>query len=177
MTISYEPDPDADIQRLVGKFLQRFARLERELDKGIGKLLGINDRRIDIVCANLTFAKKIDLLFSAENYVAEIPKPHRSILLKKTRNEILKINDHRVVFAHNEFFKDDHGNLAFSQNLARKELKNSIHRYSDHDISELCEKIENLRKSIIALIENMQPFQPGLDYSDPRNSSLAALFW
>ena len=169
-------DQNSNVQRLVGQFLQSFAKLERALNSGIGKILGHDDRRNDIICFNIPFAKKVDVFFSAENYLAAMPDEQRKELLRITRSQIMALNDIRVMFAHNEFFPDDHGNLTFSRVVAKTKLSDSIFRYTNENIDELCENIDDLCQQLGQLVDEMEPYQPSLDSSDPRNSGLMLLF-
>ena len=50
------PELEADAQRLVGKFLQSFALMEQALDAGIGKLLGLEDGKDDVIAHVPVFA-------------------------------------------------------------------------------------------------------------------------
>ena len=65
MDNSQSPDNNSEnvAQQLVGKFLQNFALMEQALDMGIGKLLGLTGGANDIVCSNISFAKKGEHIF------------------------------------------------------------------------------------------------------------------
>ena len=86
--------------RQVGQFLYHFSLLERELDDGIGKLLGIEAGAVDIVTANMDFARKVNVLRSAEVFKAEMPDEVRKKLLEETFSAIWSLNDKRKVVAH-----------------------------------------------------------------------------
>ncbi len=67
--------------RQVGQFLYHFSLLERELDNGIGKLLGIETGAVNIVTANIDFARKVNILRAAEVFKTEMPDKVRQKLL------------------------------------------------------------------------------------------------
>ncbi len=161
-------------QTLVGKYLQAFASLEQALDAGIGKLLGLEGPKNDIVCSSVPFAKKLGVFFSAEGLLAAKPDRDRKTLLKETRSAILRLNQQRVMFAHNAFITNGDG-VTFRRVVADQKLEVSTVMLSTLQVNELCCEALNLAQQVDRLVTEMEPYVPALDFSDPRNSMYIAL--
>jgi predicted ester cyclase len=176
--VSETPAPDeAEAHRLVGKFLQNYALLEQALDAGIGKLLKLEGAKNDIVCANIPFAKKIGVLFSAEEFLSEVPDAERKKKLKKLWSTMEELNQKRVMFAHNSFSSDGKGGISFRRVVAKKKLEVSDIPLTSKQVEKLCTDAVALAFQIEELVSDMKPFEARLDFSDPRNSgNLALLF-
>jgi hypothetical protein len=55
-------DPLSVACELVGRFQYHFSKIESSINQGIAKVLDLNDEARDIVCANLDFVKKINII-------------------------------------------------------------------------------------------------------------------
>lgn len=148
--------------------------MEQSLDRGIGKLLNLKGGVADIICSNIPFAKKQDVFFSAEGLLAAKPDKVRKSELKKLWNSIQYLNEKRVMFAHNPFSASDSG-IAFRKVVAKKELKISVVNLTSDEVFALCDKAHEISEKILALVAEMKPYVPSLDFSDPRNSMYALL--
>ena len=164
------PADDAEAQRLVGSYLQDFAQLEAALDDGIGKLLGFDGSTRDIVCSSLPFAKKVQVFFSAENYLATVPEAERRARLKDASKRTFQLNDKRVIFAHCAFASDAAGAVTFRRVVANGKLSVSNVTITSGEVQSLRLEAQELAVELVALVEEMKPFVPSLDFSDPRNS-------
>jgi hypothetical protein len=158
----------------VGEFLYHFSLLEREMDEGIGKLLGIGAGVIDIVTANMDFSRKMRVLFSAEFAKAEMPDKSRKKLLDDTWSAITALNDERKIVAHNPFSPGEKSGVVFRRAVADKKLKVENIEWDDNKFKASYAKADKTREILHQLIENMVPYQPSLDFSDPRNSGYIA---
>ncbi len=163
--------------RLVGKFLYHFANLEHAIDNAVGKLLGLEEGVVSIVAANVPAAKKVDLLFSAENFLGAKPDKGRQTLISKTKNEIMKLNEKRVIAAHSQFDSAGGGGVQFRRVVAKKELKVTTEHWSVADVEGLCQSCIAQSEAVTKLADEMEPYKPSLDFSDPRNSGLMTIFF
>ncbi|MGA9601875.1 MAG: hypothetical protein WBS22_16765 [Methylocystis sp.] len=162
--------------RQVGEFLYHFSLLEQEVDGGIGKLLGIGAGAVDIVTANMDFARKVSVLCSAESFKATIPDKSRKKKLQATFSAIMALNDKRKIVAHCCFSTGEAtGAVAFRRAVATKELKVETIEWTEAQFQEFFEEAKALTAKVHRLIEEMTPYQPSLDFSDPRNSMYIAL--
>jgi hypothetical protein len=163
--------------RQVGEFLYHFSLLEQEIDDGIGKLLGIGAGAVDIVTANMDFGRKVNVLRSAEDFKAAMPDTEREKKLKDTFSDIMALNDERKIVAHCSFsYVKQPGTVVFRRAVAAKELRVENIEWDDKKFKESFKKAERVRASVHQLIEEMKPYQPSLDFRDPRNSGYLALF-
>lgn len=160
--------------RLVGEYLHWFAILEAELDQGIAKLFEIADGSLDVLTANMDFARKVKVVRSAEVYKAEMPDAERKKLLKDTFSLIMKLNDGRKIVAHCRFEASLEG-VVFRRAVAESRLRVEDVEWTqttfERSYADIREATDNLRK----LVAEMVPYQPKLDFSDPRNSGLIML--
>jgi hypothetical protein len=163
--------------RQVGEFLYHFSLLEQEIDDGIGKLLGIGAGAVDIVTANMDFGRKVYVLRSAEGFKAAMPDSAREKKLKDTFKAIFALNDDRKIVAHCSFsYGQESGTVVFRRAVASKELKVENIEWDDKKFQESFTKADEVRASVHQIIEEMTPYQPSLDFSDPRNSGYLTLF-
>ncbi|MEO9297057.1 hypothetical protein [Devosia alba] len=156
--------------RLVGRFLQHFALVEEAIDSGLTKLLGLDSGVSDIVAANVPLAKKIDILFSAENLLAEMPDSERGSLLKKTRSQVLSLNNNRIIAAHCRFDAIEEGAIVFRRVVAKGKLKIESVEWDEGDVERFCTDATVAAAAISTIVSELIPYQPRLDFSDPRNS-------
>ncbi len=161
--------------RLVGKFLYHFANLEHAIDNAVGKLLGLEGGVVSIVAANVPAAKKVDLLFSAENFLGAKPDQERQALISSTKNEIMKLNDKRIIAAHSQFDAVG-GEVHFRRVVAKKELKVTTEQWSVAYVDALCTSCVAQGQAVTRLADEMEQYLPSMDFSDPRNSGLIGTF-
>ena len=158
----------------VGQFLFHFARLERAVDDGIGKLFGIKPGALDIMASNVDFGRKLNLFFSAENFAAEMPDGARKALLKTTFSGVMAVNDDRKIVAHCDFSAGKDGGLVFRRAVAKQKLKVDDVEWTGTECQQTFEKIDGLTSDIRRIVDEMVPYEPKLDFSDPRNSMYVA---
>jgi len=168
---------DAEAQRLVGQFLQSFALLEQALNAGIGKILDLDKDKTEIVCANIPFARKAGVFFSAEHRTASMPDQSRAKLLKDTRGSVLALNDWRVIFAHHPFTSDGQDGVRLRRVVANTKLEIRDIQLSPGDVDKLCDKAKGAAGDIDRIVAEMKSYAPSLDFSDPRNSGYIALLF
>lgn len=154
----------------VGEFLYHFALLEREMDEGIAKLLELPGGVVDIVTANMDFFRKLKVLFSAEFAKAAIPDETRKKMLQQTWDAISSLNDHRIMMAHYPFSPAKPSGVVFRKAVAVKQLKVENVEWSDDKFKEAIRRLTTTRETLHKLIDEMIPYTPKLDFSDPRNS-------
>jgi hypothetical protein len=162
--------------RLVGEFLYHFAQLEREIDLALGLLLRIDLGALEVVASNMDFMRKVTVLWAAEGLLAEEPEPDRKQLLKRTWSSITTLNEDRKMAAHSMFEPDEDGSgVVFRRVVTRQGLAISSVRWTVVDVSEKVRKINQTIQSLREIVHEMRPFEPSLDFSDPRNSALFGL--
>ena len=157
--------------QLIGEFFFHFAQLEEEINNGIGKLLSLEGGILSIVASNMDFRKKVNVLRSTEDIKAAIPDAKRLKFLKTTFNNIDHLNLHRIRLAHYSFTYDENAQAViynFSKADVKLNYRNEIYRESD--FKELYKLINQTINSIKLIVEEMIPYQPKLDFKDPRNS-------
>ena len=151
--------------RQVGQFLYHFSLLERELDNGIGKLLGIETGAVDIVTANIDFARKVNILFSAEDYKAEMPDKIRKKLLKETFKAIMCLNDKRKIVAHCPFSPgEQQSEVIFRRATASKRLQVEDVKWSDPQFQSAFAEAEKTTANLRRIIDEMVPYMAKFDF-------------
>jgi hypothetical protein len=157
--------------RQVGKFLYHFSLLEQEINEGIGKVLRISAGSVDVIAANMDFIKKLNLLRCAELIEAAMPDDGRKKTLKKTFDDIEDLNRERNIAVHSPFACGEKcGSVKFRRATAKDKLKVEPIEWNKEKFQQLFEKAESARAALHKLIEEMKPYEPSLDFSDPRNS-------
>lgn len=157
--------------------MYHFALLEREMDEGIGKLLTLEVGVIDIVTANMDFSRKLKVLFSAEFAKAELPDAPRKKMLEDTWSAITSLNDDRIMVAHYPFSPGKQSGVVFRKAVATKKLTVENIEWSDAKFKTKFAKATEARETLHQIIEEMVPYKPKLDSSDPRNSMLHMMGW
>lgn len=160
--------------RLVGRFLQHFAALERAIDEALTALLSLDLGVAEVVLANMAFYNKVATLFAGEKQLAAAPDDLRREKLRSTRNRILQLNDERNIAAHSSFDAALNGTaVQFRRVVAKKELTITDTVWTEADVEAKCAEAALLAESVNTLVSEMKPFQPFADVSDPRNLALA----
>ena len=163
--------------QLVGRFLFEFALLETEVNKGIGKLFGLDDGRTSILAANIDFSRKVKILFSAESYIGESPDKTRAELVKRTRSKVLELNTNRVMLAHSLFEARPGNKVMFYRVVADDKLNVSEIVWDHSNFESRFLSIQDVRAWIVQIVETLKPYSPSLDFSDPRNSQYLSLIF
>ena len=174
MNTGPEKEQEKRAFQLVGQFLHWFALLESELDQGIAKLFGIADGSLDIIASNVDFSRKVKIVRSAEVYKAELPDAERKKLLKDTFGSVLKLNDRRKIVAHCRF-EASSGGVVFRRAVADSRLQVEDVEWNQEEFERLYAETRNSTANLRKLVGDMVPYQPRLDFSDPRNSGYIAL--
>jgi hypothetical protein len=159
----------------VGEFLYHFSLLEREIDDGIGKLMGIGAGAVDIVTANIDFARKVNVLRSAEVFTADMPDKTRSKFLKDTFSAIMSLNEKRKIVAHCMFSPGKQSAVVFRRAVASSRLQVEDVEWSDPQFRSVFAEADKATADMRRIIEELVPYAPKLDFTDPRNSMYAAL--
>lgn len=88
------------------------------------------------------------------------------------------MNTDRVIVAHCPFEPDQGGGVPFRRVLVTSgKLKiNSVIR-SAEEIASLCKLAVEIAEALDRVVAEMKPYEPNLDFSDPRNSMYIALLF
>ena len=159
----------------VGQFFYHFSRMERELDSCIGKVFELKIGPTSILTAKMSVAAKITIVSAMIESQMSGPKRTQ---LQKLLNKIWAINDDRVVIAHSTFTAAENNSVKFERLSLNKdgyELKTPIWTKSDFD--RRFKHMEKWSTTLGNLVEQLEPYVPSLDFSDPRNSMYAALLF
>lgn len=148
--------PSVRTVALVGEFLQRWALMESEMNRVIGKALGLNQLQTLIVCRNAQFTAKTHILKTAINY---------TMLGASSRERYSKIIDAigaasptRNMLAHDVFLTSDNTDgVVFHAIKARGELKFPDEDWSVEKFEEWFTKLANWYEEISALGKELAP--------------------
>jgi hypothetical protein len=159
-------DPLARACELVGRYQYHFSKIEGQLDRGVAKVLGLKDGADDIVCANLDFIKKLNIIRSAVALQFTDTTGRLSTLL----NRIAGINTpDRQTVIHSTF--EPHGDgVRFSRLIAKDELQRISQDWSENRFSQAYLNMQELTEQLEKVVAELKPYVPSLDFSDPRNS-------
>lgn len=172
-TASAELNPLDRACLLVGQFFLHFSKIEAELNAGIRKLFELPSDSADIVCANIDFFRKVSIVRSA--LIDQDANGTKNIEIERAFSGIAELNDRRLIAAHCGFDSDLKGGVTFERVTARTGLNRTAITWSSNDCSRLFEKMSSVLSSVRVLVENIAPYKPSLDFSDPRNSGYLAL--
>jgi hypothetical protein len=161
-------DPLSVACELVGRFQYHFSKIETSINQGIAKLLNLNDIARDIVCANLDFVKKLNIIQTAIAYQF-VDKDEAAVSALK---QALGINDpHRQTVIHSTFEPFGNDGVRFQRVIAKRGvIDRRPQEWDKARFENFCKQMETLAPEIERLIENLKPYAPSLDFSDPRNS-------
>ncbi|MET3969070.1 hypothetical protein [Bradyrhizobium sp. S3.9.1] len=158
---------------LVGEFQFHFANMEGALNSCVAKVLGIGGTTAAVVTGTLDFAKKVALVLAAidANFSRDNHETARK-LLNKVRGE----NDpHRQNIIHSRFLATGHSEVTFFRTTARDKLEQKIFTWTPDDFHQHFSRMASLANELAALEEQLEPYVPSLDFSDPRNSGFVAM--
>jgi hypothetical protein len=166
-------DPLSTACELVGRFQYHFSRLEASVNQGVAKVLNLDDVARDIVCSNLDFLKKINLIKAAirEQFV---DKGEAAI---KALSKVAEINgQNRQTVIHSTFEPLGHDGVRFRRVLTKEgELNREPKDWPNATFIGLFKRMEAIAAELDQVVANLKPYQPSLDFSDPRNSGYLPL--
>lgn len=155
----------------VGRFFYHFSLVEQKIDEGIGKILDIEGAALSIVIANIDFVRKVNVLRCSESSKAAIPDKERKKFLQETFSGVLALNEQRKIVAHCPFYPGkDLGSVIFRRTVATKNLNVENVEWRAAEFGSYFQKARNLTKRLEDIVQNLVPYSPSLDFSDPRNS-------
>ena len=170
---SKERDPLSIACELVGRFQYYFSRMERELDDGIAKVLQLNEGAAHIVCANLDFVKKINIIKSAVT-LSFIDRDGSMIDLLNKINGINQPHRQNLIHATFEPAAKNNG-VNFLRTTARDKLKRDLIEWERTKFEDYFSDMERYAADLENLIRDLKPYVPSLDFSDARNSTYLIL--
>jgi hypothetical protein len=88
-----QADPLEGACRLVGRFQYHFARIEQKIDRGVIKLLALDERAGLIVTSSMDFFKKLNLLWAVAYEQASNDKARKFV--DRTFEAVRKVNTER----------------------------------------------------------------------------------
>lgn len=160
---------------LVGRYLGAFARLESNLDRGIGKLLKLDNQAMLILADNLAFVAKLKIaesivkaLYSAEDGTHFKDKKDSRLAIL---NKIMEINNLRVMMAHKEFFPEEE-KVVFNNFKAKGTLLRDPLVLTHKELEEKTKHVGDVSDDLSAFIDSLNEWELKADFRDPRNSML-----
>jgi hypothetical protein len=168
---SSDRDPLSIACELVGRFQYHFARFEQALNTAITTLFGLNDIASDIICANLDFTRKLNIVRSQVIMQFNDKNEYVTGLL----GQIFSINEPlRQTVIHSSF--EPHGDgVKFTRLIAKKGLEPSTHVWDKKKFGNLCATMDRVAVELEQIVKDLEPYKPSLDFSDPRNSQYLAV--
>jgi hypothetical protein len=165
-------DPFSIACELVGRYQYHFSKIEGQLDRGVAKVLDLKDGADDIVCANLDFAKKLNIIRSAVALQFTDTTGKLSGLL----NRVSGVNNpDRQTVIHSTFEPSD-GGVRFSRLIARDELQRINQDWDEPRFTQAFRNMQELTEELGKVVADLKPYLPSLDFSDARNSGLFHYF-
>jgi hypothetical protein len=143
-------DPKDRALILVGKFLQQWAAMELALRDAIGAALRVESVPIQILCANIYFRVKVDILRTLVD-VSSLPTQE----LKLAKRRLRSLGNHaakRNMIAHDPFIADiASGSVKFLQVKAKGDFKTPEIVWSPHMFREEDRALEGHTKFLECL--------------------------
>jgi hypothetical protein len=113
--------------RQAGRFLHRFAKVESALNMVVKRVLDLEDNKGEFIVSQFDLTRKMTLAAFAIEAEKDRHIPSWVESAKKTIQRLHKINNQRILFAHQPFEPDGAGGVVFNMEGARnKGLPNSI---------------------------------------------------
>jgi hypothetical protein len=151
---------------LVGRYQYHFSKIEEALDRGVAKVLDLNEGAAAIVCANLDFVKKCNIIKSAVALQFTDTTGDLGQLMK----DIAGLNQpDRQTVIHSTFEPYGDG-VRFHRVTANKKLQRNPIDWSEDRFEKSFTKMDGLSGELRKVVEQLSPYAPSLDFSDPRNS-------
>jgi hypothetical protein len=141
------------------------------MDHGISKVLTLNEGSKDIVCANLDFWKKLNIIRSAVALQFE----DKDKELVATLNKVMEINNYRQTVIHSTFEAGPNDNVRFSRVIAKNSLERQTQDWDPARFHQRFETMGKIKDELERLVTDLKPYTPSLDFSDSRNSMYLVL--
>jgi hypothetical protein len=164
-------DPLAIACELVCRFQYHFSKIEEAMNQGIAKTLNLDDSARDIVCSNLDFVKKINIIKAAIAVQLVDKEGSASAVLDKAAGIN---NPDRQVIIHSTFeplvFGKTKG-VRFTRIITNKgELKRSTQDWPCQRFTNFFSSMEAIAAELERIVAQLKPYTPSLHFSDLRNS-------
>jgi hypothetical protein len=160
---------------LVGRFAFYFARLEAQLSSAMATLFKLDDPSVDILAANVDFARKLSIVQSAVREQNASPDQEwLQLEIDETFNDVFKINDKRIILAHSLFEAHADDGVKFSRTVAREKLNRHEKIWTEKMFACEFEAMVALDRRLENVLRHIQPYVPKMDFSDPRNNIFIA---
>lgn len=141
------------------------------MNRGVAKVLSLNDGAKDIVCANLDFMKKLNIIRSAVALQFE----DKDKKLAATLSKVVEINNYRQTVIHSTFEASSNEGVRFSRVIAKTNLERQTEGWNETQFKQRFKTMGKLKDDLDRLVTNLEPYVPKLDFSDPRNSGYMVL--
>lgn len=158
--------------KLVGRFQFHFSQIEAAINLGIAKVLDLNDDARDIVCANLDFVKKLNIIKAAVTRQFVDKDGSLGSLLDRAAGIN---NPDRQTVIHSTF--EPHGDgVRFIRVITREgKFSRQTHDWDQGRFTNVFRRMETIASELERLVAELKPYKPSLDFSDPRNSMYIGL--
>jgi hypothetical protein len=153
--IAIDPtDKRTQAQLLVGRFMFYWAFLEAEINRSLGKALGLSSAETFIVTRNMTFQSKVNALKTFINFQGDSAW---GIALTKALNEAAGLAESaRNIIAHEPFEVSNDGQaVEFLRIVAKGELKFPEIIWTPKKFNDVFDRIEALVKTLEDNISNV----------------------
>jgi hypothetical protein len=160
-------DPFDVACQLVGRFQYHFSKIEAAMNLGVAKVLDLNDHARDIVCANLDFVKKLNIIKTAVAIQFVDKGGDVDVLL----NRAAGINNpDRQTVIHSTF--EPHGDgVRFIRIITKNgQLERQTKDWDSGHFKSVFGRMESIAVELERVVGELKPYKPSLDFSDPRNS-------
>jgi len=159
---------------LVGRYLYYFSRMELELDRCIMKVFCLKQDAANILTADMPIGAKLDIVGAMIE--SQFSGKQRLSLLK-ILNKIRDVNqEDRVTIAHSTFEAHGKDTVRFHRltvKQGKRKLKSPA--WTTTDFKKKFDKLEEWSSELRQLVNELEPYVPSLDFSDPQNSMYLAL--
>ena len=146
------------------------------MNDAITKLFSLKSETADIITANMDFSRKVNVIKSALVDQTDLTVPLNKKTFDGTFSQIREVNDARLIVAHSTFEPNGDG-VRFKRIVARDGLKRQNPEWNALKFDNYRLQMVSLEHNLLAYIETLQPYQPSLDFSDPRNSQYLGLLF
>jgi hypothetical protein len=152
---------------LVGRFQYHFSHIDQQLDAGIAKVFSLNEGATSVLVANIDFVKKVNIIRS----MVALQFNDKDGSLAKLMQDIAGINEpHRQTIIHSTFEPCGTDSVKFRRFVAKKKLQINEPVWTTEQFNNKFKLMERLATELKQLVNDLKPYKPSLDFSDPRNS-------
>jgi hypothetical protein len=151
-----QADPLERACRLVGRFQYHFARIEQKIDRGVIKLLALDDRAGLIVTSSMDFFKKLNLLWAVAYEQASNDKARKFV--DRTCGAVREVNTDRQRVIHSSFEPTPNGDVQFKITVAkdgRVRVDNQV--WGDKKFDDQYTKMKKLDDDLHKLVDVIKP--------------------